>query len=262
MTLAGEPFHSEPPTGVMDLSRVQERVANGLVSLETHNSYDFPTGLIPNARREVLLPPPAEDVCSIHDLEAEAAAVIPQNTKDTEVRMLPPATNRYDAIATVHALQNPVVAKELERTYGKESYDQALAKALAVSTVAIANVDSVVPTKTAFEQYARLRQGREQDRNLTALDPTHSVLDPFVDRPLYEVPRESLAYNPEESRVVLDALRYSFVHATTPNEALASGDVLARSTAAHSERAFYRAFLEEAGVNLSAGNLPEYTPHY
>ena len=261
MTQTLEHHSEEMGTGILDPVSVQNRVAAGIISLSREGHADMPTGLIPMDSRQIILPPPVPNEAAAFDLEEAADAIV--STAREGGRLFPPAVTASDSIITTRSLSSDAVRQRLIKKYGEDSYDAAVKKAKAVEQVAIAQS---MPGDEGFHQYALLRRGMRQDESKPQLDVAKSDLRVFSEEAPHEVPEMNPVYDLEESRVILDGLRYAFMYPTTDKfgsemgraESIAAADLLARYSPFSADREFYGSFVDMANVHPDAGRLPEY----
>jgi hypothetical protein len=256
-----------PVTGAI---AVDEMISPQIPLVE--GEYDPKTESLGNlARVAGVLPPPTEGLAGYSAVDDAVAVLDGYKPKNPEYRLLPPAVTPSDAYTMSYALQNEIVKEKLVEIYGDASYEAAAAKARAIVEVNDTRFMNA-GVGVALKQYSRIRRGLPQSDDLPKIETARAVrLEPFYEKPFNEVPSTPLIYNPEESRVVLDALRYAYVYPTSKSstngqnsveeregDALAVADVLARYSPHHTDRAFYGAVVEHAGVDLAVGNAPTY----
>lgn len=198
---------------------------------------------------DVILPPAAPDAAEQHDLDAEAR-LVEEHQDEIDSRSLPPLLSSWDALTTQASLFNGSIVDRLRAEHGPDVYDQTVLKVKAIAAVAIGEVYQTA--KGAVRQYNLLRLGAEPDDTLPILNPQKVAedLDPYVDKPFYNVPSEPLIFSPKESDVVLAALRWTALDPKGLSHNHAAMDVLSRYAPTEKERNLNRAMLESAGLQL------------
>jgi hypothetical protein len=227
--------------------------------------YEAPTGVLPAVDETGALPslgdmhdglpvPSAASVYNSHDLISEAKTSLAHDTADPEGSVVMTPIAVADAQVAVRALF--LASKQLASGYGEEAYEHTRDKARAVVDVSIAK--SMPSTVEAYEPFDRLREGMAPVPGFKTLDPEADEMHAFVEAPLSPVGPETLALDEKDYHMVLDGLRIMALIRKGNLEAVEAMDLISRLTPSHSEKAFYDAELERAGIRRDIAQLPQY----
>lgn len=205
------------------------------------------------------LPPSAPDVFSVHDLRAEAESVLDSQYAAKD-RLLDPVLTTLltvsDATLATRALSHSFAAMRLTRDYGEAAHKRVLEKAVAITDVNMAKATQ--NAERAIRHYNRLRVGAVTSDEFTDLKLGDEGVEHFIRPPLHEIGPDPLVYTVEEFDMVLAATRIMALIPRHAGEDVEAWDFLSRATPSHSERAFYQAKVEQAGVKQNVAHLPKY----